>query len=39
MVKNPKLAEMNEKALESGRDYLDNEVLVGAVAGPDGCGE
>jgi 2-oxoisovalerate ferredoxin oxidoreductase beta subunit len=39
MVKNPKLAEMNEKALEAGRDYLDTEVLVGAVAGPDGCGE
>jgi 2-oxoisovalerate ferredoxin oxidoreductase beta subunit len=39
MVKNPKLAEMNERALEAGRDYLDTEVLVGAVAGPDGCGE
>jgi 2-oxoisovalerate ferredoxin oxidoreductase beta subunit len=39
MVKNPKLAEMNEKALEAGRKYLDTEILVGAVAGPDGCGE
>jgi 2-oxoisovalerate ferredoxin oxidoreductase beta subunit len=39
MVKNPKLAKMNEKALEAGRNYLDTEVLVGAVAGPDGCGE
>ena len=39
LVKNPKLAEMNEKALEAGRNYLDTEVLVGAVAGPDGCGE
>jgi Pyruvate/2-oxoacid:ferredoxin oxidoreductase gamma subunit len=39
LVKNPKLAEMNEFALEAGRKYLDTEVLVGAVAGPDGCGE
>jgi len=39
LVKNPKLAEMNEKALEAGRNYLETEVLVGAVAGPDGCGE
>jgi 2-oxoisovalerate ferredoxin oxidoreductase beta subunit len=39
LVKNPKLAEMNERALEAGRNYLDTEVLVGAVAGPDGCGE
>jgi len=39
MVKNRKLAEMNDKALEAGRIYLDSEVMVGAVAGPDGCGE
>jgi len=39
MVKNPKLAEMNELALEAGRNHVDTEVLVGAVAGPDGCGE
>ena len=39
LVKNPKLAEMNERALEAGRNYLDTEILVGAVAGPDGCGE
>jgi 2-oxoisovalerate ferredoxin oxidoreductase beta subunit len=39
LVKNPKLAEMNERALGAGRDYLDSEILVGAVAGPDGCGE
>jgi 2-oxoisovalerate ferredoxin oxidoreductase beta subunit len=39
MVKNEKLAEMNEKALAAGREYLDKEILVGAVAGPDGCGE
>jgi 2-oxoisovalerate ferredoxin oxidoreductase beta subunit len=38
-VKNKKLAEMNEKALAAGREYLDKEILVGAVAGPDGCGE
>ena len=38
-VKNPKLAEMNEQALQAGRNYLVDEVLVGAVAGPDGCGE
>jgi 2-oxoisovalerate ferredoxin oxidoreductase beta subunit len=34
-VKNPKLAEMNENALEAGRNYLAKEVLQGAVAGPD----
>jgi len=39
LVKNPKLAEMNEQALEAGRNHVDTEVLVGAVAGPDGCGE
>jgi len=27
------------KALAAGREYLDKEILVGAVAGPDGCGE
>ncbi len=30
---------MNDKRLEAGRNYLDKEVMVGAVAGPDGCGE
>jgi 2-oxoisovalerate ferredoxin oxidoreductase beta subunit len=39
LVKNQKLAEMNEKALEAGRNYVISEILVGAVAGPDGCGE
>ena len=39
MVKNPKLAEMNERALAAGRNYVDTEILVGAVAGPDGCGD
>jgi 2-oxoisovalerate ferredoxin oxidoreductase beta subunit len=38
-VKNPKLAAMNQQALQAGRNYLVDEVLVGAVAGPDGCGE
>jgi 2-oxoisovalerate ferredoxin oxidoreductase beta subunit len=38
LVKNPKLAEMNEKALEAGRNYLVKEKLVGAVAGPDASG-
>jgi len=39
LVKNPKLREMNEQALQAGRNYLVDEVLEGAVAGPDGCGE
>jgi 2-oxoisovalerate ferredoxin oxidoreductase beta subunit len=39
LVENPKLAEMNERALEAGRNYLGGEVLAGAVAGLDGCGE
>ena len=38
-VKDPKLVEMNEIALEAGQNVLDKEVLAGAVAGPDGCGE
>jgi 2-oxoisovalerate ferredoxin oxidoreductase beta subunit len=39
LVKNPKLAEMNERALEAGRNYLNTEVLVGAVARQDSCEE
>lgn len=39
MVKNPKLSEMNDRALDAGREYLDQDVLALAVAGPDGCGE
>jgi 2-oxoisovalerate ferredoxin oxidoreductase beta subunit len=39
LVKNPKLAEMNEQALAAGRNYVDTEILVGAVAGPDGSGD
>ena len=37
LVKNPKLAEMNDKALAAGRNYLTTStvtpVLAGAVAG------
>jgi 2-oxoisovalerate ferredoxin oxidoreductase beta subunit len=39
LVKYPKLVEMNELALEAGRNFLSSEALAGAVAGPDGCGE
>lgn len=37
LVKDPRLAEMNERALEAGRNYLEAEVLVGA--GSDGRAE
>jgi 2-oxoisovalerate ferredoxin oxidoreductase beta subunit len=33
LVKNPKLSEMNEKALEAGRNYVVNEIPAGAVVG------
>jgi Pyruvate/2-oxoacid:ferredoxin oxidoreductase gamma subunit len=36
LVKNPKLAEMNEKALAAGQNYLVSEIPVGAMAEPDG---
>lgn len=35
-VKNEKLAEFNKQALEAGRQYVDENVLVGAVSQPDG---
>ncbi len=35
-VKNPKLLELDRHALKAGRDYVDTEVEVGAVAQPDG---
>ncbi len=35
-VKNPKLLELDRKAIISGRDYVDNEIEVGAVSQPDG---
>jgi len=35
-VKNEKLFDFNKKALEAGRRFVDEHILVGAVAGPDG---
>ncbi len=35
-VRNPKLLELDRKALEAGRKFVDNEVRVGAVSQPDG---
>jgi Pyruvate/2-oxoacid:ferredoxin oxidoreductase gamma subunit len=35
-VKNPNILELDKKALEAGRNYVDNQVFVGAVPGPDG---
>jgi len=35
-VKNPKLLELDRQAIKAGRDYVDTEVEVGAVAQPDG---
>jgi len=35
-VKNPKLLELDRKAITAGRDYVDNEIEVGAVSQPDG---
>ncbi len=35
-VKNPKLLELDRKAIAAGREYVDTEVEVGAVAQPDG---
>ena len=35
-VKNPKILELDRRALAAGRDYVDNNVRVGAVPGPDG---
>jgi 2-oxoisovalerate ferredoxin oxidoreductase beta subunit len=35
-VKNPKVLELDKKALAAGRDFVDNQVRVGAVPGPDG---
>lgn len=36
MVKNEKLFDFNKKALEAGRQYVDEKVMIGSVAGPDG---
>lgn len=35
-VKNPKLLELDRKAIAAGRDYVDTKIEVGAVAQPDG---
>jgi 2-oxoisovalerate ferredoxin oxidoreductase beta subunit len=35
-VKNPKILELDKKALAAGREFVDNSVRVGAVPGPDG---
>ncbi len=37
-VKNEKLLAFNKEALEAGRKYVDEKVLVGACCQPDGCG-
>jgi len=36
LVKNPKLPELDKKAVAAGRDYVDTKVEVGAVSQPDG---
>jgi 2-oxoisovalerate ferredoxin oxidoreductase beta subunit len=35
-VKNPKILELDKRALAAGREFVDNSVRVGAVPGPDG---
>jgi Pyruvate/2-oxoacid:ferredoxin oxidoreductase gamma subunit len=35
-VKNPKMLELDRQAIAAGRDYIDTQVEVGAVAQPDG---
>jgi 2-oxoisovalerate ferredoxin oxidoreductase beta subunit len=35
-VKNPKLLELDRKAIAAGRDYVDTKIEVGSVAQPDG---
>ena len=35
-VKNPKLLELDKKAMAAGRDYVDTKIEVGAVSQPDG---
>jgi 2-oxoisovalerate ferredoxin oxidoreductase beta subunit len=35
-VRNPKMLEFDRKAMEAGRQFVDNEVRVGAVSQPDG---
>jgi Pyruvate/2-oxoacid:ferredoxin oxidoreductase gamma subunit len=35
-VRNQTILELNRKALNAGREYVDHMVRVGAVSGPDG---
>jgi Pyruvate/2-oxoacid:ferredoxin oxidoreductase gamma subunit len=35
-VKNPKLLELDKRAVVAGRDYVDTTIEVGAVSQPDG---
>ncbi len=35
-VKNPKLLELDRKAIAAGRDYVDTQIEVGAMSQPDG---
>ena len=35
-VKNPKLLDLDRKAIAAGRDYVDTKIEVGAVSQPDG---
>lgn len=35
-VKNPKLLELNRRALQAGADYIEKQIRVGAVSQPDG---
>jgi Pyruvate/2-oxoacid:ferredoxin oxidoreductase gamma subunit len=35
-LKNPKLLELDKKAVAAGRDYVDTKIEVGAVSQPDG---
>ncbi len=35
-VRNPKLLELDRRAIAAGRDYVDTQIEVGAVAQPDG---
>jgi Pyruvate/2-oxoacid:ferredoxin oxidoreductase gamma subunit len=35
-VTNPKLLELDKRAIVAGRDYIDTTIEVGAVSQPDG---
>jgi Pyruvate/2-oxoacid:ferredoxin oxidoreductase gamma subunit len=35
-VKNPKILELDKQALAAGREFVEKQVRVGAVPGPDG---